>query len=400
MHDFIIVGGGIVGLATAHALRQQLPGASLALLEKEADWAQHQTGRNSGVLHSGIYYPPASDKAAFCREGNRSMRAFCDTHGIAYDVCVKLIVATDPSELPALDALYERAIANQLEVKRLSPEAAREIEPHVKCRAALRLPQTGIVDYRAVCHALARLLEEAGCDLRRETRVHAWHTGSDAHTLETSRGEVRGRWVINCAGLYSDRLMRTAGLTPPARIVPFRGEYYELAPGRRHLVKHLIYPVPNPAFPFLGVHLTRMIDGGVHAGPNAVLAFKREGYRKTDLSLRDLGEIATFPGVWRLAGRHLGDGVHEVMRSWSKGLFLKSLRRLVPELEARDLVPSKAGVRAQALRPDGRLVDDFLIVPGPRALHVLNAPSPAATAALEIGRTIARRARELYAQAG
>jgi len=400
MYDVIIIGGGIIGLATAHALSQALPAARLALVEKEADWAEHQTGRNSGVLHSGIYYAPGSFKADFCRAGNHSMRAFCETHGLRYEICGKLIVATRPDELPGMDRLYERGLANQLQIERLDAEEAREVEPHVSCLAALRLPSTGIVDYRGVCRKLAELIGQSSCDLHLRTRLNGWHEGSGRHLLDTTQGPLEARWVINCAGLFSDRVMRLAGLQPEASIVPFRGEYYELIPERRHLVKHLIYPVPNPAFPFLGVHLTRMIDGSIHAGPNAVLALKREGYRKTALSLRDLGEIATFPGIWRLAGRHLGDGMQEAMRSVSKTLFLKSLQRLVPDLVASDLVPSEAGVRAQALKPDGRLVDDFMIVPGPRSLHVLNAPSPAATAAFEIGRTIARKAAELYPHAG
>lgn len=390
--DLAVVGGGVVGLATARELLRRFPGASLVVLEKEADWAAHQTGRNSGVIHSGIYYKPGSLKARFARDGSRSMIEFCAEHGIAHEVTGKLIVATSPEELPRLSALEERGRAHGLAVERLEGAGLKEREPHVEGIAGLWVPSTGIADYRAVARTLARLVAAAGGELRTLVRVTGARDLGDRHVLETSSGSVEARVLVNCAGLHSDRVARLAGARPGARIVPFRGEYFELVPHRRGLVKGLIYPVPNPDFPFLGVHFTRGVDGGVHAGPNAVLALAREGYRKTDLDLADLAETLAFRGFWRLAARHAGEGLREAWRSASKAAFVRSLQRLVPGVRAEDLVPAAAGVRAQALAPDGRLVDDFLIVEGPRAVHVCNAPSPAATASLEIGRAVAARA--------
>ena len=390
-HDCAIIGGGIVGLATAMTLLQMRPGTRVAVLEKEESVAQHQSGRNSGVIHSGIYYKPGTLKARMARAGNLSMREFCARHDIPFEICGKLIVATEERELPLLENLFERARQNGLEAEKLSSTAANEVEPHVRCLAALRLPSTGIVNYRAVARKCAGLVHDAGGELNFGTRVEEIRDRSGEQIIATNRGEVRAKFVVNCGGLHSDRLARRSGCNPGAQIVPFRGEYFALVPERRHLVKNLIYPVPNPAFPFLGVHFTRMIDGAVHAGPNAVLSFHREGYSKTSLplhGLRDLRETLLFPGFWKLAAKHWDEGCREMVRSFSRRAFVRSLQKLIPEISERDIVPCAAGVRAQALRRDGSLVDDFLIVRGRNSLHVCNAPSPAATASLEIAREI------------
>jgi L-2-hydroxyglutarate oxidase len=394
IYDYTIVGGGIVGLSTAWALAQRPAAPRVLVLEKEPRWASHQTGRNSGVIHSGIYYKPGSLKATLSRQGNRTMVEFCRHHGIAHEVCGKVIVATEERELPLLEKLHQRGIENGLDVKRLSAEEVREIEPHVRCLKGLRVPSTGIVDYKQVCLKLTSLIQEHGGELRLGSQVLGINTDGASRVVETTTGEVKTRFVVNCAGLHSDRVARLGGMNPGSRIVPFRGEYYELTPGRRGLVKGLIYPVPNPDFPFLGVHFTRMIDGSIHAGPNAVLSFKREGYHRTDFALRDFAEVMLFPGFWRLAARNASEGLKEVHRSFSKAAFVRSLQKLIPEVRSEDLVPSQAGVRAQALQPDGGLVDDFLLLHGPHAVHVLNAPSPAATASLEIGKAIAAQIPE------
>ena len=398
--DCAIVGGGIVGLATGMAVLRKMPGVRLVILEKESDLAEHQTGRNSGVIHSGIYYKPGSYKAKFARAGSRSMVEFCQEHGIKHDICGKIIVATEEWELPLLENLFQRGLQNSLDVSRLSVAQAKEIEPHVSCRAAVKVPTTGIVSYREVSRKYAEIIRKNGGVIRFGVKVDRIRTGSSGIVLETNQEPVETRFIVNCAGLHSDRVAREGGLDPGAKIVPFRGEYYELTPDAHHLVKGLIYPVPNPDFPFLGVHFTRMIEGGVHAGPNAVLAFKREGYHKTDFSLRDFTETMTFPGFWKLARKHLSDGIMEMRRSLSKKLFLKSLQRLIPEVRAEHLVPSHAGVRAQALMPDGKLVDDFLFLKGENSLHVCNAPSSAATASLEIGQTIAEQLPNLRTAVG
>jgi len=389
--DCAIVGGGIVGLATALSLLKKQPGVRVLLLEKEPELALHQTGRNSGVIHSGIYYKPGSYKAKFARAGSRSMVEFCQVHGIKHDICGKVIVATEEWELPLLENLYQRGLQNGLDVSRLTPAQVKEIEPHVACRAAVKVPSTGIVNYRTVSKKYAQLVAEQGGQIKFGIRVKQIDSRSGVIQLQTNQDTFQAKFLVNCAGLHSDRVAREGGVDPRAKIVPFRGEYYELTPDAHHLVKTLIYPVPNPDFPFLGVHFTRMIDGGVHAGPNAVLAFKREGYHKTDFSLRDFTETMTFPGFWKLARKHFSDGCMEMRRSLSKTLFLRSLQRLIPEVQAHQLVPSHAGVRAQALMPDGKLVDDFLFLNGENSLHVCNAPSPAATASLEIGNTIAEQ---------
>jgi L-2-hydroxyglutarate oxidase len=388
-YDLVVIGGGIIGLATARELRRRFPGASIAVLEKEPRVAAHQTGHNSGVIHSGIYYTPGSLKARLCRQGSASMVAFCREQGVPVEVCGKLIVATEPEELPRMEALLERGLANGLKVRRVDAAEVREREPHVRALAAIDVPSTGIVDFRLVCQALRKLIEADGVELRLGTGVRGLARADGAHLLRTTAGDIRAGYLVNCAGLHSDRLARAAGAEPGARIVPFRGEYYELVPDRRELVRGLVYPVPDPALPFLGVHLTRMIDGSVHLGPNAVPAGSREGYRKRALSPRDVAATATWPGWWRLARRYWRTGSREIWRSVSKRAFVAEARRLLPELDVEDLEPAEAGVRAQALSRDGKLVDDFLIVQGERATHVCNAPSPAATASLEIGRTVA-----------
>jgi (S)-2-hydroxyglutarate dehydrogenase len=388
MFDFAIIGGGIVGLATGAALGRRYPYARILLIEKEAAFAQHQTGHNSGVIHSGLYYQPGSLKAQLAQAGNESMRTFCYEYGVPFDVCGKLIVATKQEQIPQLNALYDRALQNNVPAVRLQPEEAKEIEPHVSCLAAIRVPTTAIVDYRQVCHALLHEIQQQGGELKVGTEVLQTVSTRLGYLIETSWGSLEARYLINCAGLHSDRVAKLGGVNPQAMIVPFRGEYYELKPERRHLVRHLIYPVPDPKLPFLGVHFTRMMDGSIHAGPNAVLAWKREGYEKTDFSWRDFSEIVTYPGFWRLSSRYFRVGFEEMFRSWSKATFTRSLQALVPEVEADDLIPAANGVRAQALRRDGSMVDDFLLVEGKNSLHVCNAPSPAATASLEIARKI------------
>jgi L-2-hydroxyglutarate oxidase len=387
MARYVVIGGGIVGLATAHRITLDHPGAEVTVLEKESRVAAHQTGHNSGVIHAGVYYKPGSLKARLCRAGSRSMVDFCAEHGIPVEVCGKLIVATDEAELPRLRALHERAVGNGLPARMIGADEARTHEPHARCVAALHVASTGIVDFTSVSATLAELVEKAGGQIRLNARVNAITTRNGQHVIGTSAGEVVADALINCAGLHADRVARLAGVTPPAQIIPFRGEYFELRPDRRDLVRGLIYPVPDPQFPFLGVHLTRMIDGSVHAGPNAVLALAREGYSWGRVNVRDIADY-TYSGLWRLARRHLRYGLTEVRRSLSRRRFAQSLARLVPDLTEADLVPSAAGVRAQAIAPDGALVDDFLIVARDRQVHVLNAPSPAATSSLEIAKHI------------
>ncbi len=388
-YDYIITGGGIVGLSTGLALVRRYPGCSVLVVEKEKDLAQHQTGHNSGVIHSGIYYKPGSLKAKYAVEGARVMVEFCREYGIAHEVCGKVIVASHEHELPLLEKLYERGIQNGLTLTKLTPEQLREIEPHCVGLAALRVDTTGIADYKGVARKYGELIREAGGDIRTGIRVLGLEHESGWVIVKTTAGDLRGRIFINCGGLHCDRIARMDGVDPQAQIVPFRGEYYELVPHKRYLVKNLIYPVPDPQFPFLGVHYTRMIDGNIHCGPNAVLAFKREGYHKTDFSARDLAETLTYKGFWELAKRNWREGFREMYRSFSKAAFTRSLQLLIPEVQEDDLVPSHAGVRAQALMPDGKMVDDFLIVRGERSVHVCNAPSPAATASLPIGRAVA-----------
>jgi L-2-hydroxyglutarate oxidase len=387
--DVLVAGGGIVGVATAHAVQARFPDARVVVLEKEPQLAAHQTGRNSGVIHSGIYYKPGSFKARFCKAGNASMVAFCREHCIDARICGKVIVATHPGELPGLDHLYQRGLEHGLDVQRLDAGGLRAVEPEVRGIAAVRVAAAGIVDYRVVVAKLADLVRARGGDVRLNSRV----LGAAPGVVRTSAGDIAARVFINCCGLHSDRVARASGARVDVRIVPFRGEYYLLRPDRAHLVKALVYPVPDPLFPFLGVHCTRMIDGSVHLGPNAVLALAREGYTKTTIRLGDVLDVLGFPGFWRLARRHWRYSVDEVLRSFSRRRFLRSLQQLVPSIREEDLLPCSAGVRAQALRPTGDLEDDFLIVEAPGAIHVCNAPSPAATASLEIGRHVASLVR-------
>ncbi|MGI8890363.1 MAG: L-2-hydroxyglutarate oxidase [Chthoniobacterales bacterium] len=389
--DCAVVGGGIVGLSVAMSLLKKQPRLRVIVLEKEERLAFHQSGRNSGVIHSGIYYKPGSLKARFAKAGNQSMTEFCREQGIAHKVCGKVIVATREQELPALDNLFRRGMDNGLEVIRLSGEQVRELEPNVRCLRGISVPSTGIVNYREVCAKYAESIERDGGMIETNAAVMEIEPASGRYVLETTIGAVECKFLINCGGLQSDRIARRTGLNPGARIVPFRGEYYELIPERQSLVKALIYPVPDPAFPFLGVHFTRMIDGSVHAGPNAVLALQREGYRKTDFGFGAFVETMTYPGFWRLARKHYKEGFAEMWRSLSKRAFVRSLQRLIPDVKTEDLVPTGAGVRAQALLRSGDMVDDFLIIHGPNSLHVCNAPSPAATASLEIGKAVAEK---------
>ncbi|MFF3797369.1 L-2-hydroxyglutarate oxidase [Streptomyces sp. NPDC002134] len=387
--DVLVVGGGIVGLSTAHAITRAAPGTRVTVLEKEPGPARHQTGRNSGVIHSGIYYRPGSLKARYAVRGAAEMIKFCAEYGIPHAVTGKLIVATDRAELPRLHALVQRGRENGIPVRELGPAQITEYEPEVRGLAAIHVRTTGVCDYTAVARQLG---EASEAEIRYGARVVRVDRRPDRGVaVLTSRGDVvRGRVLVNCAGLYCDEVARLAGDEPEVRIVPFRGEYYELA--RPSLVRGLVYPVPDPAFPFLGVHLTRGIDGEVHVGPNAVPALAREGYDWGVVRPREAAATAAWPGVWRMGRRHWRYGVGELRRSVSKGAFVDAVRRLLPAVEEADLVPAPAGVRAQAVLRDGTLVDDFLIRETPRTIHVLNAPSPAATASLPIGREVARRA--------
>ncbi|MCX8155065.1 MAG: L-2-hydroxyglutarate oxidase [Verrucomicrobiae bacterium] len=391
----LIVGGGIVGLATAWQMLRRWPGVRVWVLEKEAAVGQHQTGHNSGVLHAGLYYKPGSAKARLAVSGIRQMVAFCREQGIAHEICGKLVVAADETELGRLQALHERGQQNGLQgLKMLGVEEMREIEPHVGGVAALRVPEEGIVDYGGVCRALVKELQARGGQVVTGARVYRLQTTATGWVAHTTAGEYEGDYLLNCAGLHCDRVSELAGEQRSVRIVPFRGEYYKIRPERQHLVRHLIYPVPDPQFPFLGVHFTRLIHGGIEAGPNAVLAWAREGYRKTDINVADLWDALSFPGLWRFLRRHQRMCWQEWVRSFSKRRFCASLQRLVPEIRPEDLAPGGAGVRAQAMSVEGDLVSDFHLIQRARALHVLNAPSPAATASLAIGEEICRRMEE------
>jgi L-2-hydroxyglutarate oxidase len=388
MNPIAIIGGGIVGLAAALNLLQRFR-VSLIVLEAEAQIAQHQSGHNSGVIHSGLYYKPGSEKARNCADGREAMYRFCAAHGIAHERCGKIVVATQERELPALDELHRRGLANALQgIRKLTGPELKEFEPHVEGIAGLHVPQTGIVDYQEVARKYADLIERAGGVIRTSARLVAVQRHADELILQTAQGEVRCKHLINCGGLQSDRIARLCGLDPGLQIVPFRGEYYALIPEKRALVKGLIYPVPDPRFPFLGVHFTRTVHGEVEAGPNAVLAFRREGYSRWNFSPRDMSELLGFPGFWKLASNYWRMGMSEMVRSFSKRSFYLSLKRLIPELQAGDIHPFGSGVRAQAVDANGALVDDFRFVRAERMIHVLNAPSPAATASLSIGRTI------------
>jgi len=394
----IVIGGGIVGLATALALAER--GHPALVLEAEDRLAAHQTGHNSGVIHSGLYYKPGSLKARTCREGLEAMYRFCAEEGVPHKRCGKLVVATRPDELPRLALLEERGRSNGVTLRRLAGEELKEYEPEVAGIAGLWVEDTGVVNFAEVAEAMARRLTRQGGEVRTGHRVTGIRRDGALSIVETTRGEVRGGLLVTCAGLQCDRVARMAGLEPGVRIVPFRGEYYTLRPDRASLVRGLIYPVPNPALPFLGVHFTRGIDGVVEAGPNAVLAFRREGYRWADVSVRDMMDWAAFPGFWRMARAQWRNGTEEVLRSLSRRRFLHSLQALLPRLQDSDIVPGGSGVRAQAVDLNGKLVDDFFIQTAPGQIHVLNAPSPACTASLAIGREIATRLLSEVAAAG
>lgn len=382
MAHVVVIGAGVVGLAVAARLTRD--GHDVTVLEKEDAPARHQTGRNSGVVHSGLYYAPGSLKARLSVAGARSMTAFARERGVAVEVTGKLVVATTPEQVPGLHRLAARAEANGVPARLVGPAGAREHEPHVRCVDALHVATTGIVDYVGVCGALAADVRAAGGQVRLGTSVLAAREEPDRVVVRTHADEVVADALVACAGLHADRVARACGIRPSARVVPFRGEYFTLRPAAARLVHGLVYPVPDPSFPFLGVHLTRMVDGGVHAGPNAVLALAREGYTWRDVDARDVADALTWPGLWRMSARHLVPGAREVARSLSRRSFARSLAQLVPALGVEDLEPAPAGVRAQAVARDGRLVDDFLVERTARQVHVLNAPSPAATAALEI----------------
>ena len=389
--DVIVLGGGIVGLSTAWRLRQRHPDLKIRLIEKEGRLAFHQTGRNSGVLHSGIYYRPGSMKATNCREGRKAMEAFCEEHGVTFERCGKVIVAVDEAEFPNLDRIYERGQANGVPCEQIDADQLRELEPHTAGLRAIHVPDAGIVDYVGVCEKLGELLRASGTEIQLESRVTGMRNQPTGVVVETTSGDFESRFVVNCTGLYCDRVTRMSGQEPEAKTVPFRGEYFELVPEVQHLCRNLIYPVPDPGFPFLGVHFTRMVLGGVECGPNAVLAFSREGYTKMDINLRDLVESLSYSGFIRMAAKNWKTGCGEMWRSFSKAAFVKALQRLIPEIRSEHLEYAPAGVRAQALGRDGKLLDDFLIQETERVVNVCNAPSPAATAALNIGSLIVDR---------
>ena len=389
MFDICIIGGGIVGLATAYQLSKKHPKLKLAVLEKETSLAKHQTGHNSGVLHTGIYYKPGSLKAINCRNGKKAMEQFCKEQGIEHELCGKIIVALNDEEIPRMQNIFQRGQENGVNCKIISREEMLETEPHVAGVQAIHVPECGIVNYKQVCLRLGEIIQE-----KEENKIFLGHQVTKIRNMatslvvETDKQQIECKHLINCGGLHSDKLTKLGGQPPPAKIIPFKGEYFELKEDAKHLCKNLIYPVPDPAFPFLGVHFTRMIDGTVECGPNAVLAFGREAYGKFDLNLKDLLESITYPGFQKMAIKHWKMGWGEMWRSYNKGAFVKALRRLIPEIEASHLVSAPAGIRAQAVSPRGALVDDFLIESNDRIINVCNAPSPAATASLNIGATI------------
>jgi L-2-hydroxyglutarate oxidase len=389
--EVVIVGGGILGLATAYHLIQQYPGKKVVVLEKEKGLAQHQSGHNSGVLHSGIYYKPGSMKAINCRKGKKAMEVFCEKEEIAYDICGKVIVALDESERPALQQIYECGQANHVRCALIDKDRLKDLEPHAAGIQALHIPEAGIVDYKQVCQRLAERVNEAEGRIVTMARVTAIQPNKSQIVVESTAGAFEADYVVNCAGLHCDRVTKLSGQKAEAKIVPFRGEYYKLKPRAHYLCKNLIYPVPNPSLPFLGVHFTRMIYGGVECGPNAVLAFAREGYTPKDINLRDLFETVMYPGFVRFSLKYWRIGMEEMWRSFSKAAFVNVLQRLLPEITSADLDPAPSGVRAQALGRDGNMVDDFLIQETDRMVNVCNAPSPAATASLNIGKLIVEK---------
>jgi L-2-hydroxyglutarate oxidase LhgO len=401
-YDLTIIGAGIVGLATALKIAEAHPAVKLLVLDKEAQIAQHQTGHNSGVIHSGLYYRPGSVKAATCVSGRKALLEFCDRNGVPYEICGKTVVAISADEIPRLEELHRRGVANGLQgIEVLGPERLRELEPHATGVKGLHVPETGIIDYKKVAEAYATNIRAAGGDIRTSHQVMAIFERADEVVLQTSAGDYRSRHIINCGGLQSDliaEMIRGGNHAPEEahQIIPFRGEYYKLAPEKYSLVRNLIYPVPDPAFPFLGVHFTRMINGGVEAGPNAVFAFAREGYRKSDINLRDIGRTLLFSGFWAMARKYWQTGFGELHRSLSKPAFVRALQKLLPEITENDLLPGGSGVRAQAVSARGALVDDFVIRQSRTAIHVLNAPSPGATASLAIGQSIATMAAATF----
>ncbi|PMY39645.1 L-2-hydroxyglutarate oxidase [Pseudomonas sp. GW456-L14] len=391
IYDYCIIGGGIVGLATAMALLERQPGASLLILEKENLLARHQTGHNSGVIHAGIYYAPGSLKADLCKRGAQATKDFCTEHGIRFEVCGKLLVASTPLEVERMHALYERSQQNGLKVERLDAQELQRREPNIVGLGGLFLDATGIVDYKQVCEAMARVIQQAGGEVQLQTTVRAIAETADKVTISSDDKVWSARQLVACAGLQSDRLAALAGVRIDHQIIPFRGEYFRLPAAKNAIVNHLIYPIPDPELPFLGVHLTRMIDGSVTVGPNAVLGLGRENYRKFSINWRDVAEYATFPGFWKTIWNNLGSGTTEMKNSLFKRGYLEQCRKYCPSLEVADLLPYEAGIRAQAVMRDGTLVHDFLFAETPRMVHVCNAPSPAATSAIPIGQMIAER---------
>ena len=402
-YDLAIIGGGILGLATALRITAAHPQVRLLILEKEAQLARHQTGNNSGVIHSGLYYRPGSLKAESCVTGRKALIAFCDKNSVPYEICGKVVVATSEEELPRLEELHRRGIANGLQgLEIIGPERLKELEPHAIGIKGLHVPETGIIDYKKVADAYAEHIRNAGGDIRLSQKVVGILDLPAEIVLQTSGGDYRTKYLINCCGLQSDLVAKmmaasSAGDQEEHRIIPFRGEYYKIAPPRQFLVRNLIYPVPDPNFPFLGVHFTRMAKGGVEAGPNAVLAYAREGYRHTNVNVKDLWQTVSFGGFWAMTGKYWRTGFGELYRSLSKTAFVRALQKLLPEIRESDLVPGGAGVRAQAVSASGALIDDFVIKQSPRAIHILNAPSPGATASLAIGQSIAEMAAKNFA---
>jgi (S)-2-hydroxyglutarate dehydrogenase len=388
-YDVTVIGGGVVGMATAMALSNRTD-LSMVVLEAEDHLAAHQTGHNSGVIHSGIYYKPGSLKAKNCVEGREAMYRFCEKYNIAHDRCGKVIVALTDAELPQLDNLEKRGKANGLvDIRRLTATEVKDLEPHASGLGGIHVPYTGIVDYKQVVATYGKIVQEAGCEIRTSSRVTKVERSTGNFILQTAKGEIQTRAIINCGGLQSDRIARMCGVDPKLQIIPFRGEYYEIVKEKEHLVRNLVYPVPDPRFPFLGVHFTRMIAGGIEAGPNAVLAFKREGYEFGDISIPDLFQYGTYLGFWKMVLKFWKTGIGEMYRSLNKAAFVSALQKLIPEIENKDIHRSGSGVRAQALAPNGALLDDFAIEEDDHMIHVLNAPSPAATASISIGETIA-----------
>ncbi len=387
IHDFAVVGGGIVGLSTAMALTQRFPDAHILVLEKESRWAFHQSGHNSGVIHSGIYCRPGSYKATFSRAAHTSLIRFCEENHIQYKMCGKLVVARRAEEVSRLEFSLQRGLANGLSLRRIGPEEIKEIEPHVRAPAAIHVPEAGIVDYRHVCQRFVEIITGHGGDLRLSTKVQRLRRSGSGLIIHTSKGEFETRFLIACAGLHADRLHQMEGFDTKVCTIPFRGDYYGLKPPRSFLVKSLIYPLPHPVFPFLGVHLVRSLDGHVHAGPNAVLNPSREGYHG-QLDVRELAEVMCFPGIWRFARKYWREGAAEMWRSLNKTAFLRAVQQLVPEIQDDDLEASPSGIRAQTFGSDGSMLDDFVFVDGPHSVHVLNAPSPAATCCIEIGKAV------------